>query len=244
VLDPISFLEPTVTQDEGRAVIPCDNWRGIGADALVEGSIAPDGSRLSVGFRLWDVPRCRSLGGRETFTAPRDQIDLLGRRLADEFVLRFTGRRGVAATQIAFVSDQGGSREIYLMEADGSGKHAVTRNGSINLFPTWSPRGDALLYTSYRGGDPDLFVLSRGKSASGRFLDASAPKYRGVYSPDGDRVAVVMTENGNTDIYITDRRGRRVRPLTRSRSIEVSPAWSPDGQQIAFVSDRSGSPQI
>ncbi|MEE8558086.1 MAG: hypothetical protein V3T14_09400, partial [Myxococcota bacterium] len=243
-IDPEAFLEPIQTRDDDSPTIDCGSWRAIGADGLVEGSISRRFGRIRVRFRLWDVPRCQLLGDPALYDASADQLPWLARRVADELVRRFTGRRGVSATQIAFVSDQDGSREVYLMEADGSGKTAVTSNHSINLFPSWSPNGDSLIYTSYRSGGPDLFLLSRGAKRSDRLLDRPFPKYRGVFSPDGKRIAIVMSEEGNTDIFLTNGKGRKPRRLTQHRSIEVSPTWSPDGKRLAFVSDRSGSPQI
>jgi TolB protein len=243
-VDPEAFLEPIQTEDDRLPMIPCDSWRAIGADALAEGSISTARDRLRVRFRLWDVPRCRQQGSPGVFEAPSRQIRWLGRRVADELLLRFTGRQGVAATQIAFVSDRKDSREVYLMEADGSGKQPVTSNGSINLFPSWSPDGDALLYTSYRGGMPDIFLLSRGSKRSGRLVDGPKPKYRAVFSPKGDRIAIVMADGANTDIFLSNRKGRKLQRITKSPSIDVSPTWAPDGERLAFVSDRSGSPQV
>jgi TolB protein len=244
VIDPEAFLEPTETEDDHRSIIPCDNWRAIGADGLTEGSITSRRGRMRVRFRLWDVPRCQMQGDPGIFEAPVEQVAWLGRRIADELLLRFTGRQGVSATQIAFVSDRSGAREVYLMEANGSGKTLVTNNGSINLFPSWAPDGKGLLYTSYRNGSPDLFFLSRGASGSKTVVERSEPKYRGVYSPKGDQIALVMAKGGDTDIFLADRKGRKVRHLTENPAIDVSPTWSPDGKQLAFVSDRSGSPQI
>ena len=244
VIDPEAFLEPTETEDDHRSIIPCDNWRAVGADGLTEGSITSRRGRIRVRFRLWDVPRCQMQGDPGIFEAPIEQVGWLGRRIADELLLRFTGRQGVSATQVAFISDQNGSREVYLMEADGSGKTLVTSNKSINLFPSWTPDGKGLLYTSYRNGSPDLFFLSRGAKRSKTLVDRPQPKYRAVYSPKGDRIALVMAQGANTDIFLADRKGRKVRRVTSASSIDVSPAWSPDGAQLAFVSDRSGSPQI
>ncbi len=244
VIDRGAFLEPEVTQDDHAARVPCENWAAIGADALVEGSVELREDRTRVRFRLWDIPRCQLQGDATTFEAPHGQVRWLARRIADELVLRFTGRRGVAATRIAFASDQSGSREIYMMEADGSEKRPVTNNGSMNFFPSWSADGDSIVYTSYRTGTPDLYVLSRGRRRSGRLLDESLPKYRGVFSPVGNGLAVVMADKANTDIFLVKRSGRGLTKVTTSRSIEVSPSWSPDGKRLALVSDRSGSPQV
>ena len=39
VVDPEAFLEPVQTQNFEASRVPCENWRAIGADALVEGKL-------------------------------------------------------------------------------------------------------------------------------------------------------------------------------------------------------------
>jgi TolB protein len=173
---------------------------------------------------------------------------LIAKRIADDVVEAFIGVRGVASTEIAFVSTRGGNREIYVMDADGANARPATANGSINNFPSWSPKGDSLVYTSYRSGQrPLLYISSRGRGRAGRMLerlDSGRPQYRGVFDPTGSRLAVVMSVSGAAEIFTAQPDGRRLRRLTSNRAIDVSPSWSPDGKRIAFVSDRTGSPQI
>jgi TolB protein len=244
-IDPAAFLGPRETASLDVA-IQCDNWKGIGADALVQGRLEArrQGERLRAHFRVWDAQRCRKQGRDAWYEGGSETVAWLARRIADEIVYRFTGRRGVAATDIAFVSDRSGNKEIYVMSADGSNQRKVTGNGSINLFPSWSPKGDSLVYTSFRGGSPDLWFISRGARRSGRLLSTSSAKFRGVWAPDDGQIAVVMNQQANTDIYLVGENGRGLRQVTFERSIETSPAWSPDGKRLAFVSDRTGSPQI
>ena len=244
VVDPGAFLEPRETTDFELEMIPCDNWRAIGADALVQGRLELVRGRLRARFRLWDVLRCRHQGERQYYEDAPEALSLLARRVADEIVYRFSGRRGVAATQIAFVSDKTGNKEVYLMEADGSHRRSVTDNGSVNLFPDWSPDGDMLVYTSLQSQGFDLFTVSRGRGRGKVLLAERAQKYRGVWARDNGRIALTMHLNGNTDLYSVKRSGRGLKRLTTARSIESSPTWSADGKQLAFVSDRSGSPQI
>ncbi len=238
-----AFLEPEQTLDLGAPMVPCDNWRGPGADILVEGRIELKGAQRRVRYRIWDIGRCRLQGAPGYIDADPNDLWLVARRLADEIVERFTGRRGVSATQIAFVSDASGNKEIYLMEADGSRRRRVTSNGQINLFPSWSPDGHTLVYTSYRSGSSDLWTLARGQSGR-RLIDIPSEKYRGIFGPHDGQITFVMSQAGNTDLYITRADGRGLRRVTRDRSIEVSPSWSPDGRLLAFASDRSGSQQI
>ncbi len=240
-----AFLEPLITQDYDRATLPCANWRGIGSDVLVEGEITLDGDTLQVRSRVWDTIRCRLQGKAVRKRGALDTLERMARSLADEIVERFTGIRGVASTQIAFVSTENGNKEVYLMEADGAKKRRVTGNGTINLFPSWSPDAASLVYTSFKGGRSDLWMVFRGPRTQGRkLLDLPEPKYRGVWAPDDGRLAIDMSRGGTTDLFTVKKSGRGLERLTRHRAIETSPAWSPDGSELAFVSDRSGGPQI
>jgi TolB protein len=187
------------------------------------------------------LPRSYGVGGDPRRAA---------RRLADDVVEAFTGRRGVASTEIAYVSAaQSGRSEIHVMDADGGSQRGATRNKSINSFPSWSPDGNAIVYMSYLyRRSPHLFRLVRGGSEQpGRLLqnlDPTRAVYRGVYAPDGKRLAVVISVDGSPEIFTVDVDGRNMRRLTNHKAIDVSPTWSPDGSRIAFVSDRTGAPQL
>jgi TolB protein len=225
----------------------CADWAVGGADALVEGSLQNAGQELELRYQVWDIARCKRLA-RGHLRGPHGERRRLARQLADEVVGAFTGTPGVAATEIAFISNRSGAREVYVMDADGARQRAATRGASIKAFPDWTPDGLAILYTSYANGvKPSLYLTSRGEYAPGMILSDvldDLPKYRGVFDPRGEELALVASLDGASEIYRVSRKGRRLRRLTHSPAIEISPAWSPDGKRIAFVSDRSGSPQI
>jgi TolB protein len=233
---------------DGDEPVVCPDWTQIGADALVEGEIRAD-TDFSVEYRVWDVARCVRLERKRYRQATSADAGLLARRIADDIVAAFVGIRGVAGTEIAFVSTRGKGPEIYVMGADGSNPRRATNNGSINNFPAWSPDGDAIVYTSYRQENrPRLFLSSRGRGRAGRLLrrlNGDFGEYRGVYSPVGGMLAVVLSESGRaSEVYSVRPDGSKLKSLTRNRAIDIGPAWSPDGSRIAFVSDRSGAPQI
>jgi TolB protein len=243
-----AFLGPLETRQlaDGRRD-DCSDWTQGGADALVEGVIATSGDELAVQFQVWDTARCRVLARGELKRARSERLRL-AKLLADRVVAAFTGTPGVAGTEIAFISDRSGAREVYVMDADGGRPRSATRGQSIKAFPNWTPDGGAILYTSYTdGAAPALYLTSRGEYRPGPILGgvlAKRPKYRGVFSPDGSSLALVSSLGGATALYRVGRNGRDLRRLTRGGAINVSPSWSPDGTQIVFVSDRSGSPQL
>src|SRR4051794_1133829 len=48
-------------------------------------------------------------------------------------------------------------RDIWVMNADGSGQHAITTDGYSNADPAWSPDGTKLVYASTISGSYDLW---------------------------------------------------------------------------------------
>jgi TolB protein len=244
-VNPEAFVESKVTRDFAAPAVPCENWRAIGAEGLVQGELRVVQGKAQARFRVWDTSRCRLLGDVGFRELDRAELGLLARVVADDIVERFSGRRGLSSTQIAFVSDNGRrNKEIWVMEADGSGKRRVTNNGSINLFPAWSPDGKTLLYTSFKAGMSELFLLYRGNKPGARLIKTADEKYRGVWQANDGNIAAVVSREGNTDIYSVSTNGTAPQRLTESRAIETSPTFSPDGRKMAFVSDRSGAPQV
>jgi TolB protein len=244
-----AFLGPevTVSIERGPGIV-CSDWSQIGADAFLEGEIRRDVSEFSVEFRVWDTARCVSLLRKRYRQAITADPSLLARRIADDVVEAFIGLRGVSSTEIAFVSTRGGNPEVYVMAADGSNPRAATANRSINNFPSWSPDGDAIVYTSYRYGNfPLLYLSTRGRGRPGPVLrsqNGKHPQYRGVFDPKGRYLAVVMSPDDSSEIFRVRPDGSGLKRLTRNRAIDISPTWSPDGSKLAFVSDRTGAPQV
>jgi TolB protein len=123
----------------------CDSWKQSGADAVLQGAVRRDEGRLRADLRVWDIARCTEL---KTGSVAGDCDDLadLGRIVADETVGALTGTRGVAATEIAFMSDRTGHRELYVMDADGRDQRPATHSRFLKMAPEWIPDGRALLY--------------------------------------------------------------------------------------------------
>jgi TolB protein len=247
-IEEAAFLGPEATVSlEGGPPVVCSDWTQIGADAFIEGEITRSADAFEVSARVWDTVRCRDLL-RKRYRQPLSaKPATIARRLADAVVEAFTGVAGVSGTEIAFVSDRTGNKEIFVMSAVGSESRAATANRSINNFPHWTPDGDAIVYTSYRDrNQPSLFMSSRGgKRRPGRFLPGlEHSQYRGVFDPTGRSLAVVVSNGDAPDLYLVGEDGRNLRRLTRTQAIEVSPTFAPDGRRMAFVSDKTGSPQV
>jgi TolB protein len=242
-----AYLVPETSAPLAQANLDCATWKQSGADAVVQGEMKREDTRLRADLRILDVARCRELKtGR--VVGDRNDLAKLGRMIADQIVEALTGTRGVSATEVAFISDRTGKRELYVMSADGRNARPATNVNSLKMFPEWMPDGSAILYIAYAKNQPGLFLTSRSPLIKpGPILQSlftGRPVYRGRFDPTGEELAVVSSVEGAAEIFLVKRQGSQPRRLTNHPAIDITPSFSPDGRQIAFVSDRSGSPQL
>jgi TolB protein len=218
-------------------------WAAAGFDLLVRGEYSVKGDNLTVEFRLFDLVNRKMMTAKRYLGSTKD-LRRFAHSFADEILLVVTGEKGAFTTHIAFVSSQTGNKEIVIMDWDGHNLVQLTRNGSINLNPDFSPDGREIIFSSYKRGNPDLFKRALSNTVEVPISNRKGLNITGAWSPDGSRIALALSKDGNSEIYTIAKNGSNPVRLTVNPAIEVSPTWSPDGSRLAFVSDRLGKPQI
>lgn len=142
----------------------------------------------------------------------------------------FPGRAG----EIAFVSDENGSDDILVMNADGSGRESLTTGPQDDSEPAWSPDGRRLVFVR-SGAEPVIYLMRVDDGRPRRITVGASP----AWAPDGRRIVFTRRVGQGSDVYVTGTGGQRVQRLTRTAAPETEPEWSPDGRLLAFV--RPGS---
>jgi Tol biopolymer transport system component/DNA-binding winged helix-turn-helix (wHTH) protein len=115
----------------------------------------------------------------------------------------------------------------------GKTAQITTSPGTSNYYPTFSPDGTAIAYSTDSGNGYEVFV--RQLSPEGREVQITADGGQNVqaaWSPDGKLLAYASYSRGG--IWLISPFGGPSRQLTEFGS---HPAWSPDNQWIAFSSD-------
>lgn len=240
VLDPKSFID---TDGIVLAQVKWEDWLNVGADGLVKAMVRASGDELSVEVHAYQVAAQRE-GLNKTFKGKRSELRRLAHQIADDVYRYYTQEPGVFQTRIAVVKKIGGEKHIVLMDFDGENQTQLTKGGGLNLLPSFSPDGSAILFTSYRYDNPDLFEMPLTGGEPKRVSNRPGLNTGGRISPDGSKIVLTLSQDGNSEIYLIDRQGQLLKRLTQAWGIDTSPTWSPDGRRIAFVSSRAGNPHI
>ena len=222
-----------------------EQYRSLGNEVVLLADFKLEGDRLALEGRLYDLPSRQAILGKR-YRGTYDLARRMAHTFADEIVLHFTGRRGVALTSISFYSDRDGDKEVYLMDYDGRNQRRVTAHKSISMSPAWSPRGESVAYVSYFGGSgPAIYLADLASGRKSPVITSGSLNTSPTFSPDGQRIAFARSLGSNVEIFVCERDGSGLRQLTYSSAIDTNPAWSPSGREIAFTSSRgTGRPQI
>ncbi len=225
------------------------DWRAINAQALITGAVSVQGNRMSVKFRLFDIVSGRQMGDGLQFQGSTDAWRRMGHKVSDAVYSRITGEGGYFDSRVVFVAESGPRenrvKRLAVMDQDGFNVEYLSDGRALVIAPRFSQQGDRILYTSYEGGTPRIFLMELASMRRQVVGDQPGTMtFAPRFSPDGSSMIYSLSVGGTTDLYrLNLSNGQRIQ-LTNAPSIATAPSFSPDGRQVVFESDRSGTSQL
>jgi TolB protein len=128
-------------------------------------------------------------------------------------------------SKITFNSDRGGTQQIYVMNADGSGQRRISYQGAYNVHPVWSPKGDRIAYAGMVGGNFDIFTM-RPDGTDVVQLTSSGNNEYPSWAPNGRQIVFQSGRGAGTAIYVINANGSNLRPIIRAPGGATAPTWS------------------
>ena len=237
-----------ISQPSQASEVIFRDWKALGAQYLMVGSIVPAGGRLQIQYALFNVATEQQvLTGSVSGTT--DQLRDMAHYISDQSFEKLTGVKGAFSTRMLYVTAEqlGGANTRYtLQRSDYDGARAVTLLQSREpiLSPRYAPDGKRIAYVSFEQKRPRIFIQYVDTGRREQLTNFEGLNGAPAFSPDGSRLALVLSKDGNPEIYVMNLANRQLTRVTNSPAIDTEPFWGKDGSTIYFTSDRGGKPQI
>ena len=140
-----------------------------------------------------------------------------------------------------------GNRDIWLLDVATGASTRFTSDPALEAFPTWSPDGSRIIFTSNRGGVYDLYEKAANNTGEEKlFYQSSEGKGPNSWSADGKFLLYysigqpthlrLLTVDGPAD--------RKPVPVVDPQFSSITARFSPDEHWIAYASNESGANEV
>jgi Tol biopolymer transport system component len=153
--------------------------------------------------------------------------------------------------------------QIFVMNADGSGKHMVSTGKGKCTCSYFTKDGKWVYFAStHLGGDEpppepdrsrgyvwpvsdtyDIFRVHPDGSGIERITDTPGYDAEDTISPDGKTIVFTSMRDGDLDLYTMDLNGKHVKRLTDELGYDGGAFFSPDGKMICYRSHHPQTPE-
>jgi tricorn protease len=214
----VTPIKLDIAAETAENMIDMQSFNGIAEDY----NLAPSSRRIVI-----------STHG-EIFTAPVEEGDI--KQITDSAARdRFVGY-SPDGKNIAYISDQSGREEIYVISVDGTGQpQMLTEIDALKTGYNWSPDSKEIAFTASDSKLRKINVATKQVTVfdSSNYGNIGTP----VWSPDGKWLAYTKSDVSRTsDVYLLDASGQDKEPhkITFDSNNDVNPRFAPDGRKLFF----------
>jgi Tol biopolymer transport system component len=135
--------------------------------------------------------------------------------------------------RIAFSSNRGGVRQIWVADADGANVSPLTSfSGGVAGSPKWSPDGQFIVFDARPAGNSDIYTVPAGGGPVKRLTGDPREDHLPTWSPDGKWIYFGSGRAGGHEIFRMRPDGSSVQQITHDGGYYGMVA--PDGKWLYY----------
>jgi Tol biopolymer transport system component len=137
--------------------------------------------------------------------------------------------------------------DIWIVDLVRRSKTRFTSDPTVDSSPVWSPKDDAIAFSSRRAGTFDIYLQpTSGTGSPETLVKSPEPKAPTDWSRDGQFLVYSSFDaKMKWDLWVLPMTGDRTpRPFLQTEFSEYQAQFSRDGKWIAYVSEESGTPEV
>jgi len=185
----------------------------------------------------------------------KEYVNLKSSQLGNFLIKNLMGIQGSLGGIVVWSeSKKGENKNSLVMRRFGSDiQKQITYNLYNNTGVSWSPKGDAIIYSAQTDSGSNVFWQGFNplRLKSERVFFSEGTSSSATWGNNGNIYLAKYMGDRNTDLIeytiVSGGTGHSLemsRKLTKHMAIETEPALSPDGKKLAYISDRTGTPQV
>ena len=185
----------------------------------------------------------------------KEYVNLKSSQLGNFLIKNLMGIQGSLGGIVVWSeSKKGENKNSLVMRRFGSDiQKQITYNLYNNTGVSWSPKGDAIIYSAQTDSGSNVFWQGFNplRLKSERVFFSEGTSSSATWGNNGNIYLAKYMGDKNTDLIeytiVSGGTGHSLemsRKLTKHMAIETEPALSPDGKTLAYISDRTGTPQV
>ncbi|MEP6714606.1 MAG: translocation protein TolB [Terriglobia bacterium] len=164
---------------------------------------------------------------------------------AADIIQKFGGGASLLGSRIYFVSSRSGKdiKEIWAMDWDGTNQKQLTHLNNLSLYPSVSPDGSRVAFTTWANIYPRIMIASTETGRLMPFYNQQASLNASpTFTPDGKQIYYASSAAGGpTQIYVANLDGQGFRRVLHRDAICVEPKANPKNpSSLLFVSGPNG----
>ena len=120
-----------------------------------------------------------------------------------------------------------GNNNMYMANADGSGRVPLVTNGRWNSIPTISPDGAKIAFSSYINSNQEILVLNLNTGVVTQVTSVKSEDWRPIWSPTGGQILFESDRSGTMQVYRMNVDGSNVQMVGAGAGKNSHASWRP-----------------